>query len=273
MKNIFWLFILNIGISQLLFSQQSPSPEVVRKNRLKTIESYVFEILESKDSFLIKKDSFNSMGFVVFTEIHGKEGLRTSYLYKYKDDTIRIERITMFRDRFHSKTKIWYDKKNREVKAVDYDENGKKTGTLSKTRYNDKQKTKHVKISWKGKIPNVEYTTKYDENGKVIEYWTCTNGRWVLKPKEDIKTNLEEIKNYEGTTNTYSKSRQIIKEDVTTIGVKGKLPLKKDDTLVTETIKSKEDLIIYQKQYLNEIFQGLKKNRFTFYEETLRKVN
>lgn len=85
MKNIFWLFILNIGLSQLLFSQQSPSPEVVRKNRLKTIESYVFETLESKDSFLIKKDSFNSMGFVVFTEIHGKEGFRTSYLYKYKD--------------------------------------------------------------------------------------------------------------------------------------------------------------------------------------------
>jgi hypothetical protein len=265
MKNIFYLFILNMAICQVLVSQQSPSPKIVMKNRLKTIESYVFETLESNDSFLIKKDSFNSMGFVVSTEIYGMEGLRNSYLYKYQDDTLRVERITMFRDRFQSKTKIWYDKKNREVKAVDYNKNGKKTGTRSKTKYDDKQKTKHVKIYVKGKTPSIEYTTKYDESGKLIEHWTWINGKWVLKPIEENNANRDEIENYEGTTNTYSKTWQIIKEDVTSIGVKGKLSLKKDDILVTETIQSKEDLILSQKQYLNEVLQGLQIKRFTFY--------
>lgn len=58
----------------------------------------------SIDSFLIIKKYFNTKGWTTLTEIYDRDVIRCSYSYKYRDDTVRIERITVCGGKFVSKT-------------------------------------------------------------------------------------------------------------------------------------------------------------------------
>lgn len=136
-----------------IFGQERMTPALAMQNSLQLVEAYVTEEIDSTDSFLITKEYFNKMGRTTLKEIYSRKGLGCAYSYFYKDDTIRTERITVCYEKFLSKTKIWYDRKNREVKTIDYDESGRKTGTYSKIKYNDKKGQKKPLFNFRMDLP------------------------------------------------------------------------------------------------------------------------
>ncbi|MBK8628591.1 MAG: hypothetical protein IPN86_24520 [Saprospiraceae bacterium] len=169
------------------------------QNNLKIVEEYVTETLDGQDSFLLTKEYFNKKGRTTLKEIYNRDGLTCSSSYFYKDDTVRTERITVCNGKFLSKTKIWYDRKNRAAKTIDYDQNGKKTGTYSKTRYNDKLKTKEVKIQFdNGKI--IEIKTQFADNMDAASSYEKKNGVWVeMASRNDTLVMRTEDENFNGS--------------------------------------------------------------------------
>src|SRR5690606_27619554 len=128
------------------------------------IEGYVFGKSLS-DSFLITKEYFNVKGRRTKIEIYDSTGLmRSEYIYLYKDDTLRTERITKFQGVLNSTTKISYDKKGREIKSVDYDKNGNKNGTYSKSKYTDSNQIKETKLYFKNRL-SLHKRENYDPKG------------------------------------------------------------------------------------------------------------
>ena len=255
--------IIFIHLCFWISAQEDIKIDLAKRNQIKIAEAYVKDSLGSNDSFLITKEYFNKMGRTTLMEIYGRDGLRCSYSYFYKDDTIRIERITVCYGKFISKTKIWYDRKNREIKAIDYDENGKKTGIFSKVKYNDKRRTKVVTIHF-GNGSTKELKYQYDKNMNIVASFEKKNGVWIDKSSSIDKgiSNYEE-KNYKGTHLTRTSTTIENKEAKTLIALKGKLKLEIGDKLKTETYRMDNGLISYQYQYLNDQFDGMK--RYIYY--------
>lgn len=169
----------------------------------------------------------------------------------------------MCRGKLLSKTKIWYDRKNREVKAIDYDGNGRKTGTFSKIKYNDKLKTKEVYIRFdNGKI--IETKVQFGKDNEFVVSFEKKNGVLVEKPRNYDTGNLKsEEENYNGTKLKRISTTYKIKESKTTISVKGAQKFEKGDLVKTETYIMQNGLKSYQTQYLNEEFNARK--RFVYY--------
>jgi hypothetical protein len=250
-------------LSLFIFAQESIKVDLAMQNNLKIIEEYVNETIDGQDSFLLTKEYFNQKGRTTLKEIYNREGLTCAYSYFYKDDTVRTERITVCHGKFISKTKIWYDRKNREVKAIDYDKNGKKTGTYSKTKYNDKLKTKEVMIQLSyGKI--IEIKTQFGNNMDMSSSYEKKNGVWVdMASRNDTLIFRSEDENFNGSQLKRISTTSKVKESNTTISVKGKQKLEKGDILKTETYIMQNGLKSYQIQYLNEGFNA--KKRFVYY--------
>jgi hypothetical protein len=232
------------------------------RNHLKIVEEYVTVTIDGQDSFLLTKEYFNQKGRTTLKEIYNRNGLSCSYVYFYKDDTVRTERITVCYGKFLSKTKIWYDRKNREVKAIDYDENGKKTGTYSKIKYNDKLNTQEVLIQFhNGNRKETKY--QFGKDNEFVASFEKKNGVWVEKPRYDTGNLKSEEENYRGTKLKRISTTYKIKESTTTISVKGKQKLEKGDILKTDTYIMENGLNDFQVQYLNGVFNA--KKRFLYY--------
>lgn len=245
-----------------IHAQDKYDPIVIECNNIREIEGYIVEE-GLMDSFLITKEYFNSKGRRTKIEIYDSLGIKSEYLYKYKNDTIRIERITKLHGLFHSKTKIYLDKKNREVKAVDFDEDGKKTGTYSKTKYNDRKRTKETKIYFTKKL-SVHTKEKFDSEGSIVQYAIKKNGKWKdqLTNGSNPNRSEEEFENYENTgfklervTNTYTEKNSIL-------GLNGTLKLLPNDILTTERYINSSGLIEMVKQYLNGNLINTKKYKY-----------
>lgn len=255
-------FIL-LHLAFIVRSQEQITPELAMQNNLKIVEAYVTEEVGSTDSFLITKEYFNKKGRTTLIEIYSRKGLGCAYSYYYKDDTLRTERITVCHGKFITKTKIWYDRKNREVKAIDYDESGKKTGTYSKIKYNDKKRTKETIMHFSDGFITESKTT-FGENGKMIEHLVRENGRWYDKTNADLAPlHKSEEENYNGSNLKRVSTAKKIVESRTILGVKGKLKLEKGDMLKNETFILENGLTAHKNQYVNDVFIG-KKSFFYF---------
>lgn len=245
-------------------SQERMTPELAMQNSLQLVEAYVTEEIDSTDSFLITKEYFNKMGRTTLKEIYSRKGLGCAYSYFYKDDTIRTERITVCYGKFLSKTKIWYDRKNREVKTIDYDGSGRKTGTYSKIKYNDKKRTKETFIQISDGFTSESKTT-FDDDGKMIEHLVRKHGKWYDKTHADGGPLHEtEEENYNDSNLKRVIVTREIKESTTIIGVKGQLKLQKGDILKNESFIMENGLTAYHNQYVNDVFIGMK--RFVYFK-------
>lgn len=259
----FVITIILMHLSLFIFAQESIKVDLAMQNNLKIIEEYVTETLDGQDSFLLTKEYFNKKGRTTLKEIYNRDGLTCSYSYFYKDDTVRTKRITVCRDKLLSKTKIWYDRKNREVKAIDYDGNGRKTGTFSKIKYNDKLKTKEVYIRFdNGKI--IEIKTQFADNMDAASNYEKKNGVWVeMATRNDTLVLRTEDENFNGSKLNRISTTSRITESKTIISVKGAQKFEKGDIVKTETYIMQNGLKAYQTQYLNEEFNARK--RFVYY--------
>jgi hypothetical protein len=259
MKNLTIILLISI-VAFSLNAQQNYNPEVLERNNIKQIEGYIFEGNSETDSFLLTNEYFNSRGRRTKIEIHDSLGLRSEYIYFYKNDTLRTERITKFDGRFSSRTKIFYDKKFREVKAIDFDIKNKKTGTYSKIKYKDSNLTEEHKIYFSNKLA-IHSIRQYDENKSLKLYLVKKKGRWEnqLNAKRLIKT---EIENYQNTGLKLKRTEELVDRNKTILGIKGKLILKLGDVLITEEFLNKKGLIEYEKQYLNGNLIATKKYKF-----------
>lgn len=263
MRNLTIIF-LSILITLSLHAQEKYDPETLERLHIKEIQGYIFEGNSKTDSFLITKEYFNQKGRRTKIEIHDSLGIRNEYSYKYKNDTLRIERITKSKGAFSSRTKISYDKKNREIKAVDYDINNKKTGTYSKTRYNDRKLIEETKIYFSKKL-SVHTKKKFDKNHVLKAYLIKKNGKWINQMSEEgafPNSSKTEIEDYKSTGVKLIRVEQKIDEQKTILGIMGRLTLTSGDIVITENYINKNGLTDYQKQYLNGKLIATKKNNY-----------
>lgn len=267
MRNLATVLICVLG-AFLLSAQDKYDPETIEENNIKEIRSYLFDQESSIDSSLITREYFNSKGRRTKIEIHDSLGIRMEYIYIYQDDTLRVERITKAKGVFKSKTKIQYDNKNRETKAVDYDIEGKKTGTYSKTKYNDRKRTEENKIYFSSKLA-VHTKKKYDKNRKLIEYAINENGKWIQKLNDEGSlTNYKttEVEDYQNLGLKLVKEVLVMEKDKSILGLQGRLNLVENDVLKTEKYVSENGLIKYEKQYLNNQLLAIKKYKYICYK-------
>ncbi len=262
------IIILNIIIALALNAQDKYAPKNIERNNIKEIDCYLFEENSKTDSFLITKEDFNSKGRRTKITIYDSTGtIQSEYLYNYKYDTLRIERITKFYGNFSSRTKIFYDKNNREIKAIDYDINDKKTGTYSKTKYNDRKLTEETKIYLANKL-SVHVKKKFDKNHILKEYSCKKNGKWtheLIKDGVHPNCSLTEIENFQNSGLKLKREKRKINERTSIIGLKGKLKLFVNDILITEKYINKKGLIEFEKQYLNDKLIAVKKYKYVSY--------
>ncbi len=263
------IIILNIFIVLSLNAQDNYAPKNIERNNIKEIKCYIFEENSKIDSFLISKEDFNSKGRRTKNTIYDPTGtIQSEYIYNYKYDTLKIERITKFYGNFSSRTKIFYDKNNREIKAIDYDINNKKTGTYSKTKYNDRKLTEEIKIYLANKL-SAHIKKKFDKNHVLKEYSYKKNGKWTHELiKEGIPPNcsLTEIENYQNSGLKLKREKRKINERTSTIGLKGKLKLSMNDILITEKYINKKGLVEFEKQFLNNKLIEVKKYKYVLYQ-------
>lgn len=245
------LFLLMIVVS--VCGQDKHDPALIERNKVKEIVGYIFEGENTMDSFLITREYFNTKGKRTKIMIFDSSGVKNEYHYHYKNDTLRTERITKFRGKFQSITKILYDDKNREEKTTDYDEHGNRTGTYSKTKYHDCKGIKETKIYISGKLA-IHTKAQYDKNNQLIRNSVKENGKWI---HEDIKviiqdTSLKKNLNFESSEVTVMKTTRLITKITEILGHKGTLILFPEDVLTTETYKYSNGLTKLEKLYINE---------------------
>jgi len=266
-KNSFALLIFSLFIS-VSIAQDECSPQIIVNNNIKEIKAYIFED-NVADSFLITKEYFNTKGYRTKIEIFDPIGIvRSAYSYKYKSDTLRVERITEFGGTVASRTKIYYDKKNREIKAIDFDAEGRKTGTYSKTKYNDRKLTKETKIYFSGKL-RVHTKDRFNKSKKLIQSSSKVKGEWVqlLDDNGQAKNcTVTEFLNYEESNLKLIKSTLNVKEQQTILGLNGKLELVPNDILLTEKYYNTRELLEYEKQFLNNALVAVKKYKYKMFE-------
>ena len=262
MKNLINILVLLMA-ALAINAQQKIDPNMLQRNNIIEIEGYVFDSETAMDSMLITKEYFNAKGHRVKIEIYNSTGTTSEYIYNYKDDTLLTERITKFRNELHSVTKIRYDDKLREIETIDYDFEGKKMGTYSKVKYNDRKKTKETKIY----IENTLYIHTMDlmdGNKFKKRLWTERNGKKIIKSECEQNKHVieEEIINFKGSQLTMKKRTNQICKDQTILGLKGRLKISSGDILTDETYLNQNGLIEYEKQYLNDKLIGIKKYKY-----------
>lgn len=245
-------------------AQQEFKVDLIEKNRIQTIDAYLFSSEAMNDSFLITRELFNIKGRTTRKEIHSKTSLRCAYDYYYKDDTLRTERITTCNGKFSSRTLLYYDKKMREKKAEDFDENGKRTGTYSINKYNDRKKTKEQKVYFNGKL-SIWQTIQYDDQNKIVSSVYHPKSKWTPGKEKNVST-TETTENYNGTAYKLVKIISIIKKEETILGVAGSLKLKPEDELISETLFHPNGLTFTNTQYLNGELVGIKKYNYEMWE-------
>lgn len=192
-------------------------------------------------------------------KIFKPNGNMTEYEYIYQDDTLCIERITRIGNRTIF-TKKYYDKKNREVKAIDFNECGSKTGTYSKTKYNDKKRTKELKIYVENKLVNHK-KTNYD-SCHIINVSNNENGK--INCPDKVK--FEKIINYNNQGLDLVMRTIVITKKCTTLGLIGPISLTPDDVVIDEQYRHPNGLIEFEKQYLNGKLVGTKRYKYIRYE-------
>jgi hypothetical protein len=247
--SVFFTFMIVVSVC----GQDKHDPALIERNKVKEIVGYIFEGENTMDSFLITREYFNTKGKRTKIMIFDSSGVKNEYHYHYKYDTLRTERITKFRGKFHSITKILYDDKNREVNATDYDENGNKTGTYSKTKYHDRIGIKETKSYISGKLA-IHTKAQYDKNNQLIRNSVKEKGKWI---QEEIKviiqdTSLEKNRDFESSGVTVLKTTRLINKKTKILGHKSALTLFPEDVLTTEIYKYSNGLTKLEKLYINE---------------------
>jgi hypothetical protein len=179
-------FLLLIDTS-VVIAQEEFKVDLIEKNRIQSIDAYLFSSEAMNDSFLITRELFNIKGRTTRKEILSKTGLRCAYDYYYKDDTLKTERITTCNGKFSSRTLIFYDKKMRGKKVEDFDENGKRTGTYCINKYNDRKKTKEQKVYFNGKL-SIWQTIQYDDQNKIVSSVYHPKSKWTPGKKKNVST-------------------------------------------------------------------------------------
>ena len=262
MKNLIHILVLLIAALSIN-AQQKNDPIILQRNNVIEIEGYVFDSETALDSMLITKEYFNAKGHREKIEIYNSTGITSEYIYNYKEDTLLTERITKFRNELHSVTKIRYDDKLREIETIDYDFEGKKMGTFSKVKYNDRKKTKETKIYIGNKL-NIHTMDLMDGKNFIKRLWTVRNGKKIINSECEQNKHVieEEVINFNGSQLTMKKRTNQYCNEQTILGLKGRLKISEGEILTDETYLNQNGLIEYEKQYLNDKLICIKKYKY-----------
>ena len=270
------VLIIFIG-SNLVFGQKNYQIELLRKNKVKAIEFYNFEIVDDKvlpDSIMNVKAEFNSKGYVVNTLIYDSLKLKARYERIYQHDTILVEMNTYrgTNNELVGIAKFNYKEGNRiaevhykdEEKIIEVRNTYNEKNLLTKRIvFYKKQKSEKTKFEYNSNDQLVKRKSKkkswtklyYDKYGRHISTYQAK--------KNKRERNIYKIE-YVGKTKT--KSKVITKHygSATTIGEGGILELKSGDVLMKKYYYHENGLIDYVQQFLNGQLDAVKKYKYVF---------
>jgi len=258
------LLLIFIFCSQEIHAQDRVSPALLAHFNITVIDGSLFESQLDQDSFLITRDSINAKGRKTKVEIHDRNGILCEYMFIYQDDTVCTQRITRCNGQLLSKTQYYYDDQHREIKAVDFDKTGKPNGTFSTIQYNDKKRTKEVKIYFSNQL-SIKEITSYNVDQEPIMISRRRNGKWKhASLKDGMSPDLKkvEIENYNGTSLTLIRKELTIDVEKTILGLGGELKLVPGDLLINEQYRNKDRLIDMEIQFVNQKFIAKKKYKY-----------
>jgi hypothetical protein len=262
MKTILFLTLVLIFVAQAINAQDEQPHSLIHTKLISKIEAFIFLSPENKtsiDSQLITTEYFNGLGYRTKIEIFDSTGLLNSYEYLYKDDSIRIERLTYFKNVLHSKTKIYYNKKGQEIEADDYSATGNKTGTRSKSKYNANDQLKELKFWFDGKLSIKEKYT-YGPDGWPVEVFQTLPQKSIRKyTKDQSWSNLDYI-DQKGIKMKIKKTTFDVPKTI--LGLAGAVGLKGGDELETRRFYKDNGLLDAEEQYKNGIFLARKKYKY-----------
>lgn len=160
-------------------------------------------------------------------------------------------------------TKLKYDKKNRETKTVDYNIKGQKTGTYSISKYKDRKDMKEHKLFINRKLYK-HLRTYFKSDGTIKYFEQKMNGKWIRLDPEKLNENVvtTRIENYNNLDLNLIRTSIKQNEDMTILGIKGKLKLSLGDDLLSERYLLANGLSSFEKQFLNGNLIGIKKYNY-----------
>jgi len=258
---ILFITLVSIFITHALDAQDEQPHNLLHINHISKIEGFIFLSPEktSIDSHLITAEYFNALGYRTKIEIFDSTGLLNSYEYLYKDDSVRIERLTYFNNSFHSKSKLYYNNKGKEIKAVDYSSTGHKNGTRSKSKYNANDQLKEFKIWFDGKLSIKEKYT-YGPDGWPVEVFQILPQKSTKKYDKDQSWSKLGLIDQEGRQ---MKIKKLTFDVPTTIlGLSGRLKLETGDELETRRFYKENGLLDEEDQNKNGMFLARKKYKY-----------
>lgn len=115
-KPIYLLILLLLPF--ILMGQENHKAAVMEQNKISSVKAYILKMHEDQDSFLITEETFNKKGKGINFKVYRDNVVSSEYTYLYKDDTIRIGRLTTLGGKYFSKTDIIYDRKKRPIEYI-----------------------------------------------------------------------------------------------------------------------------------------------------------
>lgn len=276
MKEFFTISILIVFQCLGIFAQDVIESKIIVNNEIKIIEAYIFNNREYKDSSLITKEYFNSLGKKEKKEIYEENHLRNYYEYYYDKDTVlNLRKSFDHNSQLKTISRLSIYKKNQKSIWEDFDSLNNPTGIVQKTIYNKNNKPQRISIQ-KNNFKIYDQIFKYYKNGMVKE-------EKILAPKEEkclmffdengqMRPNHKArffllktiIKKYENNEPEVVKKSYKFQKTTRIIALEGKRQIYKNDILDIIQYFDTNGLLKNEVQYINGKFTIEKRYKYHY---------
>lgn len=276
MKEFFTISILIVFQCLGIFAQDDIESKIIVNNEIKIIEAYIFNNREYKDSSLITKEYFNSLGKKEKKEIYEENHLRNYYEYYYDKDTVlNLRKSFDHNSQLKTISRLSIYKKNQKSIWEDFDSLNNPTGIVQKTIYNKNNKPQRISIQ-KNNFKIYDQIFKYYKNGMVKE-------EKILAPKEEkclmffdengqMRPNHKArffllktiIKKYENNEPEVVKKSYKFQKTTRIIALEGKRQIYKNDILDIFQYFDTNGLLKNEVQYINGKFTIEKRYKYHY---------
>lgn len=276
MKDFFTISILIVFQCLSIFAQDDIESKIIVNNEIKIIEAYIFNNREYKDSSLITKEYFNSLGKKEKKEIYEENHLRNYYEYYYdKDTVVNLRKSFDHNSQLKTISRLSIYNKNHKSIWEDFDSLNNPTGIVQKTIYNKNNKPQRISIQ-KNNFKIYDQIVKYYKNGMVKE-------EKILEPKEEkclmfydengqMRPNHKArffllktiIKKYENNKPEIIKKSYKFQKTTRIIALEGKRQIYKNDILDIFQYFDTNGLLKNEVQYINGKFTIEKRYKYHF---------
>ena len=252
------LLLLFSAISFMSFSQKN-NYDVLVKNKVNELSTFLFESKTAKDSTLLTKEYYNNKGRILKVESFNKNDEKDfTFEFKYRFDTLKIASLKFENNILKVKTIYIYDKNNIKSQSVIYLNN--QYNNFTKFIFNKEQQVIEVK-EYKNKKLSYLVEYKYYSFGEIKE--KIVKYPKKLRSETRYRKTRAAVEAYTKTEKKYDNYKDTGKKLINTIltfnrkttykTIKGKMDFEKRDELKTKSYYLKNGLLDYILQYKNDV--------------------